>query len=81
MTHIMTTANSATANGDRFDFPQEELKVIKLWEELDAFNTSLKLAEGRPIYSFFDGPPFATGLPHYGHLLAGTIKVMTLHPN
>jgi isoleucyl-tRNA synthetase len=32
------------------------------------------LAENRPIYSFYDGPPFATGLPHYGHLLAGTIK-------
>ena len=31
--------------------------------------------EGRqPIFSFYDGPPFATGLPHYGHLLAGTIK-------
>ena len=26
-------------------------------------------------YSFYDGPPFATGLPHYGHILAGTIKV------
>lgn len=36
--------------------------------------TSLKLSEGRPPFSFYDGPPFATGLPHYGHLLAGTIK-------
>ena len=27
-----------------------------------------------PRYSFYDGPPFATGLPHYGHILAGTIK-------
>jgi isoleucyl-tRNA synthetase len=35
----------------------------------------LKLSEGRPEYTFYDGPPFATGLPHYGHLLAGTIKV------
>lgn len=49
--------------------------MLKLWEELQAFETSLKLAEGRPHYSFYDGPPFATGLPHYGHLLAGTIKV------
>lgn len=35
----------------------------------------MKLSEGKPEYSFYDGPPFATGLPHYGHLLAGTIKV------
>lgn len=33
------------------------------------------LSAGKPEYSFYDGPPFATGLPHYGHLLAGTIKV------
>jgi len=77
----MTATNSTAANGDRFDFPQEELKMIKLWNEMDAFKTSLRLAEGRPVYSFFDGPPFATGLPHYGHLLAGTIKVMSPFPN
>lgn len=34
----------------------------------------MKQSEGRPRYTFYDGPPFATGLPHYGHLLAGTIK-------
>ena len=39
-----------------------------------AFKRSLELSEGRPLYSFYDGPPFATGLPHYGHILAGTIK-------
>ena len=58
-----------------FDFPKEEEKVIAFWREIDAFQTSLKLSEGRPEFSFYDGPPFATGLPHYGHLLAGTIKV------
>ena len=30
--------------------------------------------QGNPEYNFYDGPPFATGLPHYGHILAGTIK-------
>eukprot|EP00124_Ichthyophonus_hoferi_P005336 Ihof_evm1s749 gene=Ihof_evmTU1s749 len=59
---------------ERFDFPEEELKILELWKELNAFETSMKLSEGRPKYSFYDGPPFATGLPHYGHLLAGTIK-------
>ena len=32
------------------------------------------MSAGRPPYTFYDGPPFATGLPHYGHLLASTIK-------
>jgi len=36
--------------------------------------------ENRPIYSFYDGPPFATGMPHYGHILAGTIKVRMSFP-
>ncbi|KAI9221244.1 isoleucyl-tRNA synthetase [Blastocladiella britannica] len=62
------------ADSGPIHFPTEELKVLDLWTEIDAFQTSLKLSEGRPVYSFFDGPPFATGLPHYGHLLAGTIK-------
>lgn len=57
-----------------FDFPKEEEKVLAFWREINAFQTSLKLSERRPEYKFYDGPPFATGLPHYGHLLAGTIK-------
>jgi len=56
------------------NFPQSEEEVLKLWEELDAFHTSLKQSKGKPKFSFYDGPPFATGLPHYGHILAGTIK-------
>lgn len=59
----------------QFNFAKEEEKVLQYWREIDAFKTSLKLSEGRPEYTFYDGPPFATGLPHYGHLLAGTIKV------
>ncbi|KAL0956430.1 hypothetical protein HGRIS_002578 [Hohenbuehelia grisea] len=64
----------------QFNFPKEEEKVIEFWREIDAFRTSLKLSEGKPEFSFYDGPPFATGLPHYGHLLAGTIKdIVTRH--
>nr|GAT56292.1 predicted protein [Mycena chlorophos] len=63
-----------------FEFAREEEKVLKFWEDIDAFQTSLKLSEGRPEYAFYDGPPFATGLPHYGHLLAGTVKdIVTRH--
>ncbi|KAK0426729.1 hypothetical protein QR680_009868 [Steinernema hermaphroditum] len=59
---------------DKIDFPQEEDKVLQFWKEKDVFRTSLELAKGRDHYTFYDGPPFATGLPHYGHILAGTIK-------
>lgn len=49
--------------------------MLRLWDEIDAFKEQLRRTEGRPEYIFYDGPPFATGLPHYGHLLAGTLKV------
>jgi isoleucyl-tRNA synthetase len=55
-------------------FPDAEEGVLAFWEKVDAFGTALKMSKGRPRYSFYDGPPFATGLPHYGHILAGTIK-------
>ncbi|OZJ03046.1 Isoleucine--tRNA ligase, cytoplasmic, partial [Bifiguratus adelaidae] len=57
-----------------FNFPKEEEKILAFWKEIDAFNRSVELNKDKPAFSFFDGPPFATGLPHYGHLLAGTIK-------
>ncbi|TPX41391.1 isoleucine---tRNA ligase [Synchytrium endobioticum] len=56
------------------NFAAQEQKVLNYWKQIDAFQTSLKLSQGKPRYTFYDGPPFATGLPHYGHLLAGTIK-------
>lgn len=51
---------------DKINFPSEEDNVQAYWEEIDAFQESLRLSEGRPEFSFYDGPPFATGLPHYG---------------
>ena len=51
-----------------------EKDILKYWEEIKAFETSLEKSKGRPEFTFYDGPPFATGLPHYGHILAGTIK-------
>jgi isoleucyl-tRNA synthetase len=59
---------------DKVDFAAEEHRVLSYWNDISAFETSLKHSEGKPIYTFYDGPPFATGLPHYGHILAGTIK-------
>jgi isoleucyl-tRNA synthetase len=56
------------------DFPAMELRVLELWAEIDAFQESNRRREGNSSFVFYDGPPFATGKPHYGHLLAGTIK-------
>lgn len=55
-------------------FPQREERILRLWREWNAFERSVERRHGRPHFTFYDGPPFATGLPHYGHLLAGTIK-------
>ena len=55
-------------------FPKMEEEVLAFWEKDGTFKKSLKKNEGKERYKFYDGPPFATGLPHYGHLLAGTIK-------
>lgn len=46
---------------DNINIPKAEEEVLEFWKSIDAFNTSLKLSEGRPDYSFYDGPPFATG--------------------
>lgn len=59
---------------ERISFPAAEEEILQYWSDIDAFATANKLSEGRPVFSFYDGPPFATGLPHYGHLLAGSIK-------
>ena len=61
---------------DVLNFSQMEEEILAMWREKKCFQTSMKLSEGRKPYSFYDGPPFATGLPHYGHILAGTIKDM-----
>ena len=67
--------------------PELEEGILKYWQEEDIFKRSLRqrsagsgdILDGiagnkEETFSFYDGPPFATGLPHYGHLLAGTIK-------
>ncbi|MEY2933410.1 MAG: Isoleucine--tRNA ligase [Pseudomonadota bacterium] len=58
----------------RAAFPEQEQQVLALWEELDAFHESNRRRAGGEPFVFYDGPPFATGTPHYGHLLTCTIK-------
>jgi isoleucyl-tRNA synthetase len=56
------------------DFAAAEREVVAFWREAQVFARSVEQRAGAPEFVFYDGPPFATGLPHYGHLLAGTIK-------
>ena len=56
------------------EFPKMEEETLRFWEKEDVFAKSLAARKGAEEFIFYDGPPFATGLPHYGHLLAGTIK-------
>ncbi len=54
-----------------------EEAMLAFWNEHDIFNKTVETPAGNvPVgdFVFYDGPPFATGLPHYGHILAGTIK-------
>jgi isoleucyl-tRNA synthetase len=55
-------------------FPDEEKKVMNYWDDIDAFQKQLEMTKDCPKFTFYDGPPFATGLPHYGHILVGAIK-------
>ena len=59
---------------NKAQFPQMEEEILKFWDDKSIFAKSLDKNRGHQRYVFYDGPPFATGLPHYGHLLAGTIK-------
>src|ERR1700688_3690095 len=53
-------------------FPGREERVLGFWQEKGVFQKSVE--KGGKLFTIYDGPPFATGLPHYGHLLAGTLK-------
>jgi isoleucyl-tRNA synthetase len=56
-----------------FHLPKLEHEILALWDQHGIEKRSLA-GTGKKAFVFYDGPPFATGLPHYGHLLAGTIK-------
>ncbi|MCA9355325.1 class I tRNA ligase family protein [Candidatus Kaiserbacteria bacterium] len=69
------SAVSATKEKSEVALREEAMQAF--WIEHDIFNKSLAKPGGQEAkgeYVFYDGPPFATGLPHYGHILAGTIK-------
>ena len=59
---------------NKVDFPRMEEDILKFWEEKDICNKSIEQRPADNEYVFYDGPPFATGLPHFGHFVPGTIK-------
>lgn len=59
---------------DNFSFPQAERSVLKFWQEQQIFKKTLEKTKKGKNYIFYDGPPFATGLPHHGHIVASTLK-------
>lgn len=58
----------------RPNFKELELSILEFWQETKAFEKSVEMRSADKSYVFYDGPPFATGLPHYGHLLGSTSK-------
>lgn len=58
----------------RVNLPELEASVLAYWDKNKIFEKSVSEKSKEKTFSFYDGPPFATGTPHYGHLLAGTIK-------
>ena len=61
-------------NTESFSFVQAEHEVLNFWEKENIFQQSLEQSKDNPPYIFYDGPPFATGLPHHGHLVGSTLK-------
>ena len=55
-------------------FPKLEEEILQLWKRKNTFQESIDQRSTDKSYIFYDGPPFATGLPHYGHLVASTLK-------
>ncbi|HQM15919.1 MAG TPA: isoleucine--tRNA ligase [Candidatus Woesebacteria bacterium] len=56
------------------NLPELEEQIVAFWRENQTFERSVNQRPTQDSYVFYDGPPFATGMPHYGHLLASTIK-------
>ena len=56
------------------NFPKMEEEILEFWQREKIFEKSLARNPAEKEFKFFDGPPFATGLPHYGHILQGVIK-------
>jgi len=59
---------------EKFNYPKKEEEILSFWQKNKIFEKSLEQNKKNKNFSFYDGPPFATGSPHYGHILASSIK-------
>lgn len=80
-TGIFTTLSDPRFRGDdisnklhMYNSEQNEQEILKYWEENKIFEKSVEQRPESKPYHFYDGPPFATGLPHYGHIVASLMK-------
>lgn len=64
----------STSGNESFSFVETEQNILDFWDKNKIFEKSLNKTKDNAPYIFYDGPPFATGLPHHGHLVASTIK-------
>ncbi len=67
-------AQSGLPTGSSFSFVAMEHEILRFWEDGEIFQKTLTKTSDKKPYIFYDGPPFATGLPHHGHIVASTIK-------
>ncbi len=69
-----TRSDMSDQNQHNKSHAQQELDVLKYWDEQETFKKSVDMRPKGDPYVFYDGPPFATGLPHYGHLIQSITK-------
>tara|TARA_B100000925_G_scaffold271612_1_gene234977 strand:+ start:11261 stop:14374 length:3114 start_codon:yes stop_codon:yes gene_type:complete len=61
-------------NNQEFSFVKTEHQILDFWSKQDIFQKTLEKTKSGEPYIFYDGPPFATGLPHHGHLVGSCLK-------
>ncbi|MFA5291097.1 MAG: class I tRNA ligase family protein, partial [Candidatus Paceibacterota bacterium] len=67
-------AKATDGQGGKSNIAKMEESILQFWQENKIFAKSVAKEAPKGNFTFYDGPPFANGLPHYGHLIAGTIK-------
>lgn len=72
--HTSPDAVQKEAKSGRPDFPSMEQEILEFWDKKRIFQRSIEERPESKSFLFYDGPPFATGLPHYGHLLQSIVK-------
>jgi isoleucyl-tRNA synthetase len=74
VTDATPTTRAFTRVDPQVDLPAVDTRILALWDDIDAFTTQVEQRPEDSEYTFYDGPPFATGTPHYGHLLQAVVK-------